>query len=194
MADREREEHSSPLLYWIGMCSVNSSCSLRTPMSNGLPLLPGQEWSRHGERDRERKSVGERTGLCFTDTQQCQTHTLMLYFVMNVEAIWLYYPKQNKVSLARLMISPLFSSIYSFFHPSTNSNSFFATLISHNCKVCFALGLILNIETDPSSVSIPLGFPHRSWTKSNCFLIGLVSLCGLLWLAVNAEKVQPHVD
>lgn len=31
------------VLYRMGICSVESLCSLRTPMSRGLPLLQGQE-------------------------------------------------------------------------------------------------------------------------------------------------------
>lgn len=47
---RKKEEESSPLLYCTGMCSVGSLCSLRTPMSRGLPLLPRQEWTRWSGR------------------------------------------------------------------------------------------------------------------------------------------------
>lgn len=60
-AEIERVEQSSPLLYWMGMFSVNCSCSLRTPMSSGLPLLPGREWrEEETKRREERRGEGEK--------------------------------------------------------------------------------------------------------------------------------------
>lgn len=35
------------VLYKTGICSVESLCLLRTPMSRGLPLLQGQEGVSH---------------------------------------------------------------------------------------------------------------------------------------------------
>lgn len=46
---RQPAEQDSPPLYWTGMLSVNSSCSLRTPMSSGLPLL-FEKWRKGQER------------------------------------------------------------------------------------------------------------------------------------------------
>lgn len=62
MAKKETVGQSSPLLYWMGMFSVNCSCSLRTPMSSGLPLLPGREWREEetrGEGEKVRCETGE---------------------------------------------------------------------------------------------------------------------------------------
>lgn len=79
----------------MGMLSVKSSCSLRTPMSSGLPLLSGG-WGRESAGE-----LGDRKGLRFVDTQHCQRHTVSHDSVMevNVKVIWhpilLCYPKEH---------------------------------------------------------------------------------------------------
>lgn len=56
----DRGEQSSPVLYWIGMCSADSSYLLRTPMSRGLPLL--KDIDRERGMDRGVGGKGERGG------------------------------------------------------------------------------------------------------------------------------------
>lgn len=193
---RDREEQSSPLLYWMGMFSVDSSCSLRTPMSNGLPLLPGQEWrgGKEGERKRERKCGWGWRQERIRHITMSDTHTLTWCF-FTVEVTWhpilLCYSKQNITFLTCSQASSHNSFISLFHkimalslslcrqelrHPPTYSNP------PLNC-------VILNITQVNQLVHTPLGFAHRSWRESLLPCWRLIS-CGLLLLVVDTERCK----